>query len=82
VASKITSIPTPGNRYVVKIGDFLEALANIAYGDKTKWQKIYSANQTVLKSSSANLIFPGEIIIIPELESKPVPTIEGKASDD
>jgi hypothetical protein len=59
------AIPTPGQTYTVKQGDTLERISAIAYGTKDKWRKIYNANQSTLKSDSANLIFPGETIMIP-----------------
>jgi len=59
--------PTPGKQYTIVTGDNLTKIATIAYGDGTKWPKIYNANQTRLKSGDPNLIFPGEVILIPKL---------------
>ncbi len=59
--------PVPGKQYTVKEGDTLSGIANIAYGQAEKFTVIFDANQTVLKSSDPNLIFPGEVILIPEL---------------
>lgn len=56
---------TPGKPYTVKKGDNLSRIANQAYGDPSKWRLIYKANQTVLKSSDPNLIYPGEVLQIP-----------------
>jgi prophage tail gpP-like protein len=59
--------PTPGKQYTVVKDDTLSHIAAIAYGDGTKWPKIWKANQTTLKSDDPDLIFPGEVIFIPGL---------------
>lgn len=59
------SKPTPGKQYTVIEGDTLENIALQAYGDKNLWRIISQANQTTLRSGDPNLIFPGEIILIP-----------------
>jgi len=62
------SRPIPGKTYTVVSGDTLSSIASIAYGNESKWPLIYSANQNTLKTDDPNLIFPGEVIIIPEQE--------------
>jgi len=59
--------PIPGKQYTVRQDDNLTKIASTAYGEPLKWRDIYNANQTTLKSTDPNLIFPGEIIFIPEL---------------
>ena len=71
------SKPTPGRQYTVVAGDTLSHIAAAAYGDGTKWRRIWKANQHILRSgkdpsfvapngkSGADLIFPGEVIFIP-----------------
>ena len=57
-------------QYTVKSGDTLSKIAGEQYGQTEKWTTIYKANQTTLKSGDPNLIFPGEVIIIPELSER------------
>jgi len=59
------SKPVPGKKYTVVTGDYLGKIAQKAYGEFIKWRIIWQANQTTLKSDDPDLIFPGEIIIIP-----------------
>lgn len=64
------SRPVPGQPYTVTEVDRDKGLTGIserAYGDGTKWRRIFDANRSRLKSDDPNLIFPGEIIIIPVL---------------
>ena len=63
----IATTPTAGKQYKIKPGDELNKIASIAYGQPDLWPKIYNANQTTLKSNDPDLIFPGEIILIPSL---------------
>lgn len=60
------SRPVPGRNYTVRDGDTLSIIAGIAYGDITLYPLIFNANQSVLRSSDPNLVFPGEILVIPE----------------
>ena len=59
--------PIPGAQYVIIKGDTLSGIAYAAYGQGRKWPKIWDANQTRLRSGDPNLIFPGEVILIPIL---------------
>lgn len=61
------SEPVPGKQYTVVSGDTLSGISLRAYGVATYWPRIFKANQTALKSSDPDLIFPGEIIFIPEI---------------
>jgi len=57
-----------GRTYTVEAGDTLSGIAAQAYGDGTKWRRIWRANQSRLRSGDPDRIFPGEVIIIPGLE--------------
>ena len=48
----------------VQSGDTLSAIAKQHYGDANAYQKIFAANQPMLKD--ANDIYPGQVLIIPE----------------
>jgi len=61
------SNPIPGKQYTVVVGDTLSDIAARAYGDGTRWPTIFNANQSTLKSDDPDVIFPGEVLIIPEL---------------
>ena len=62
--------PVPGKKYTIQDENSLSQVAGRAYGDITLWTRIWSANQSQLKSGDPNLIFPGEIIIIPLLPER------------
>lgn len=62
--------PVPGKLYTVASGDSLSKIAAIAYGDSSLWPRIWKANQFELKSSDPNIIYPGEVIIIPVLPER------------
>lgn len=55
---------TKGDTYTVVKGDYLWKLAKRYYGDGMKWHKIYDANKAVI-GSDPNLIFPGQVFVIP-----------------
>ena len=59
--------PTPGKQYTIEDETTLSQVARRAYGNGNHWPRIWRANQSNLKSGDPNLIFPGEIIFIPEL---------------
>jgi hypothetical protein len=61
------TLPIAGKQYTVVIGDSLSKIAARAYGDYNLWPRIYKANQATLRSGNPNLIYPGEILIIPLL---------------
>lgn len=61
------SRPVPGKQYTVENENSLSEIAEIAYGDSSKWGIIFDANQRNLRSKNPDLIFPGEVLIIPEL---------------
>lgn len=61
------SRPIVGENYTVVDGDTLSKIAEVVYGDPSQWPTIYNANLTNLKTGDQNLIFPGEVIFIPEL---------------
>ena len=50
--------------YTVEAGDSLSKIAKREYGDASKWQRIYAANQNVI--SNPDLIHPGQVLTIPK----------------
>lgn len=62
--------PIPGKNYTVQDGDSLSRIATRAYGDPTLWPRIWEANQTRLRSGDPDIIFPGEVILIPVLAER------------
>lgn len=50
-------------KYTVQKGDTLQKISQKFYGTSKKWNRIYKANQDVLKG--ADKIYPGQIISIP-----------------
>ena len=59
--------PTPGKNYTIVDEDTLSQVARRAYGNGSQWPRIWRANESALRSGDPDLIFPGEIIFIPEL---------------
>ncbi len=59
--------PTPGKQYTVKDEESLSQISQRAYGNGNHWPRIWRANQSALRSGDPNIIFPGEVIFIPEL---------------
>ncbi|MDX9941810.1 MAG: peptidoglycan-binding protein LysM [Bacteroidales bacterium] len=51
--------------YTVKKGDYLSKIAKEMYGDASKYPIIFEANKPMLKDP--DLIYPGQVLIIPEL---------------
>ncbi len=51
-------------RYVIKEGDTLVKISTEHYNDYKKWELIWKNNKGVLKSPI--LIFPGQVIVLPE----------------
>ena len=49
--------------YTIKSGDSLSKLAKQFYGDASAWDKIYEANQGLIRDPDK--IYPGQQIIIP-----------------
>jgi prophage tail gpP-like protein len=80
--------PTPGRPYTIVPGDNLSKIAAAAYGNPREWRTIWKANKAKLRSGNPNLIFPGEILWLPE-QNVPVEDedtapdrLEGKEPDD
>jgi nucleoid-associated protein YgaU len=60
-----STVPQVGTRqYVVKRGDTLSAIAKSSYGDARAYQKIFQANEPLLKDP--NRIYPGQVLRLPE----------------
>ena len=51
--------------YTIQSGDSLSKIAKEVYGDYKKWEALFEANREVIKDP--DLIYPGQIILIPEL---------------
>lgn len=78
-------LPIAGKQYTVVEGDSLSNISARVYGDYSLWPRIYSANQTTLKSSDPNLIYPGEVLnipVLPDIEALKGQNIVGKNKDD
>ena len=61
------SKPTPGKQYTITDENTLSQVARRAYGNGNHWPRIWRANQSQLRSGNPDLIYPGEVIFIPEL---------------
>lgn len=58
-------LPKENTAYTVKAGDCLWAIAKRFYGDGSRYREIYAANDSVFQGRSPNLVYPGEVLIIP-----------------
>lgn len=64
----IQETPKPAPRtYTVVAGDSLSKIAKKFYGNANSWKVIFDANQAVV-GPNPNLIKPGQVLTIPELE--------------
>ena len=54
---------TPTRTHIVQKGDTLQSLALRYYGARSAWEKIYTANQTILPSK--NQLKVGQQLVIP-----------------
>lgn len=62
----VVAEPAPEARYYeVKSGDSLSKIAKEMYGDMMQYPAIFEANKPMLKSE--DLIYPGQVLRIPEL---------------
>lgn len=52
-------------RYVIKPGDTLWGIAKRHYGSGAEWRRIWDRNKP-MRSGNPNLIYPGEVILIPK----------------
>jgi nucleoid-associated protein YgaU len=58
--------PAPEKQfYTVKKGDYLSKISKEVYGNANKYNIIFEANKPMLKDP--NLIYPGQVLIIPPL---------------
>jgi nucleoid-associated protein YgaU len=76
-AAPAARVSTPGRTYAVRPGDNLWRISrrelvgrgNAQPDDSTiarYWQAVIAANRTTLRSGNPNLIFPGELVALPE----------------
>lgn len=63
-AAETSPVPANNQTYTVVKGDCLWNIAKKIYGDGAKYTVIYDANRDVV-SGSPNLIYPGQVLIIP-----------------
>ena len=63
----VVAPPEPEKQfYTVKKGDYLSKIAKEVYGNANKYDVIFEANKPMLKDP--NLIYPGQVLVIPPLE--------------
>lgn len=62
--TRVDNTTTP-KTYTVKKGDCLWNIAKAMYGNGADYTKIYNANKSVV-GSNPNLIYPGQVLTIPE----------------
>ena len=63
----VVAPPQPEKQfYTVKKGDYLSKIAKEVYGNANKYNVIFEANKPMLKDP--NLIYPGQVLVIPPLE--------------
>jgi prophage tail gpP-like protein len=76
--------PTPGKQYVIQDEDTLSQVARRAYGNASHWPRIWRANQSSLRSGNPDLIYPGEVIYIPEIAEllRDAPDISNREPDE
>jgi len=65
----VAAPPEPAKQfYTVKKGDYLSKIAKEVYGNANKYMVIFEANKPMLRDP--NLIYPGQVLVIPPLEKK------------
>lgn len=76
--------PTPGKQYIIQDENTLSQVARRAYGNGNHWPRIWRANQSALRSGDPDLIFPGEIIYIPEIAElrRDTPDLSNREPDE
>lgn len=68
---------TPSRHYRVKDGDCLWTISRMLLGKGRKWRSIYAANQGIIQDP--DLIYPGQLLLIPGGPHALTPTPERKA---
>ena len=76
--------PTPGKQYIITDENTLSQVARRAYGNGSQWPRIWRANQSQLRSGNPDLIFPGEVIFIPEIAEllRDTPAMSNREPDE
>ena len=76
--------PTPGKQYTITDENTLSQVARRAYGNGNHWPRIWRANQSALRSGDPDLIFPGEVIFIPEIAElrRDAPDLSNREPDE
>lgn len=72
--------PVAGQRYVIVKGDTLWDIASIVYGSGPKYQIIWDANKSNLRSNDPHWIYPGEELWIPNDPDRSPRTIDQNES--
>lgn len=62
----VRSTNTMSKTYTIKKGDTLWAIARKYTGSGAKWTELWAANKGKLKSGNPDLIYPSEVIVIPQ----------------
>ena len=70
--------PSTNQSYTVKSGDCLWNIAKKYYGDGSKYTAIYEANKD--KISNPNLIYPGQVLTIPNASTAKSASASGSSS--
>jgi sortase A len=58
--------------FTVNDGDTLRGIAGRLYGDMERWEPLLEANREQI--SNPDLIFPGQVLLVPDGEEAPAPT--------
>lgn len=71
-------VASAAGTYTVQSGDTLSKISKQAYGTTKEWKVIYEVNQAIIKDP--NLIYPGQVITIPDWPVGSVPATNAEAS--
>ena len=74
------------DKYVVKAGDSLSAIAKEVLGDANRWKEIWEANKQAVPDPNAiragqELLIPVESTALPPLEGKPAGRVGGPRAE-
>jgi len=74
-AESMSAVQRPGfETYVVRSGDTLSKISGRVFGDVKRWREILKENSQV---TNANLIFPGDILLVPVPETATPAVVTG-----
>lgn len=69
-------VASAAESYTVQPGDYLVKISRLFYGNGNQWRLIYETNQELIRNP--NLIYPGQVFVIPDL---PAEAVEAPAAD-